>query len=78
MSHRKAPPVRHDAPGMRGQRARTTEGTHRQTRKDTHAVTIEERYHLDLGVRDDKHLGRILKDEGVGSLSELLRKKREE
>jgi hypothetical protein len=61
---------------MVGQRARTKPGPLRRKRADTHAGTIEELYHLDLGVRSDKHLGTILKDEGVESLSELIEKKR--
>jgi len=60
---------------MRGERARTDEGTMRRKRSDTHAGTIEQQYHVDLGVRSDKQLGNILKDEGVSSLNELLRKK---
>ena len=76
MSHKKVPVVRNDDPGMKGQRARTEEGTLRRKRSDTHAGTIEELYHVDLGVRSDKKLGNVLKDEGVGSLSELLEKKR--
>lgn len=78
MPHKKAPPVTHDDPSMTGQRARTSEGTLRRKRGDTHAGTIEEQYHIDLGVRSDKHLENVLKDEGVGSLGELLRKKRGE
>jgi hypothetical protein len=61
---------------MAGERARTEEGTLRRKRSDTHAGTIEAMYDIDLGVRSDKTLGNILKDEGVESLSELLRKKR--
>lgn len=76
MSHRKSPPVRNDDPQMRGERGRTDEGTLRRKRSDTHAGTIEDQYHVDLGVRSDKKLGNVLKDEGVDSLSELLRKKR--
>lgn len=76
MAHEKAPSVRHDAPRMKGERARTDEGTLRRKRSDTHAGTIEELYHVDLGVRSDKKLGSVLKDEGVSSLSELLEKKR--
>ena len=77
MPNRKAPPVHHDDPSMAGERARTEEGTLRRKRSDTHAGTIEEMYDIDLGVRSDKTLGNILKDEGVNSLSELLRKKRD-
>lgn len=76
MSHRKAPPVRHDAPGMTGQRGRNHPGPLRRKRSDTTANIIEQQYHVDLGVRGDKRLGNILKDERVDSLSELLRKKR--
>lgn len=77
MSHRKTPPVRNDDPSMTGERSRTDDGTLRRKRSDTHAGTIEDLYHVDLGVRSDKELGNVLKDEGVDSLSELLRKKRE-
>lgn len=75
MSHRKAPAVLHDAPGMRGERARNQDGTLRQKRGDTHAGTIEELYHVDLGVRSDKKLENVLRDEGVASLNDLLEKK---
>jgi len=74
MSHRKAPSVRNDDPSMSGERGRTDEGTLRRKRSDTQAGTIEEMYHVDLGVRSDKQLGNVLRDEGVESLSELLRK----
>lgn len=76
MPHRKAPPVRHDAPGMKGQRTRTEAGPLRRKRGDTLARTIEEQYHVDLGVRSDKKLSNVLKDEGVNSLDDLLKKKR--
>jgi len=61
---------------MAGQRARTEEGTLRRKRGDTHAGTIEQLYGVKLDVRSDKKLENVLKDEGVNSLSELLRKKR--
>jgi hypothetical protein len=76
MPHRKAPPVRRDAPVMKGERARTEAGPLRQKRGDTKARTIEEQYHVNLGVRGDKKLSKILKDERVQSLNELLKKKR--
>jgi hypothetical protein len=75
MAHRHAPPVKHDAPGMTGQRSRNDDGQLRQKRGDTHAQTIEEQYGVNLGVRGDKHLGNILKDERVESLDQLLEKK---
>jgi len=61
---------------MIGERARTEGGTLRRKRGDTLARTIEEQYHVDLGVRSDKRLDSILRDEGVDSLSALLTKKR--
>ena len=76
MAHRKAPPVRHDAPGMKGQRARTEAGKLREKRGDTQAKTIEGLYHVDLGVRGDKQLKNILRDENVDSLNDLIEKKR--
>jgi hypothetical protein len=76
MSHRHAPPVRHDAPGMTGPRSRNEGGELRQKRGDTHAGTIEELYHVDLGVRSDKQLKNILRDEHVASLNDLVHKKR--
>ena len=78
MSHKKAPPVRHDASGMRGERARTEKGTLRRKREDTLAGTLESLYHINLGVRSDKKLGNILRDEGVDSLSQLIANKRSE
>ncbi len=42
MSNRKAPPVRHDDPGMTGQRARDLTGELRQKRGDTLIRTVEE------------------------------------
>lgn len=76
MAHRKAPRVRHDAPGMKGQRGRTEGGALRQKRGDTRAHTIEELYHVDLGVRGDKKLSNVLKDEKGDSLRDLIKKKR--
>lgn len=76
MSHRKAPSVRHDAPGMKGPRSRNDSGELRRKRGDTHAGTIEQQYHIDLAVRSDKRLDNVLRDEGVNSLNDLIEKKR--
>ena len=78
MATRKAPPVRHDAPGMKGQRARNQDGELRQKRGDTQAGTIEKEYGVDLGVRSDKKLENVLKDQGVASLNDLIKKVRKE
>ena len=57
------------------------------THKHLHATTTDSlawkcldrvdtvQYNVDLGCRSDKHLGTVLKDEGVSSLDELLEKK---
>ena len=76
MPHKKVPPVRHDEPSMRGQRARTAEGTLREKRGDTHVGTIENLYHVDFGVRSDMRLDTLKQQEGVKTLSELLDKQR--
>lgn len=61
-----------DAPGMRGDRARTADGTLRQKRGDTHVGTIEEQYGRDFGVRSDMHLSTYLEREGIASLNDLV------
>jgi hypothetical protein len=61
--------VARDDPKMRGQRARTVEGTLRRKRGDTRADTIERTYGIDLGVRGDKKLSKVLKDERVTTLT---------
>ena len=61
-----------DAPGMRGIRARTSDGTLRQKRSDTHIGTIEEIYKVDLDVRSDMHLGTFLKRHRINSLNDLI------
>lgn len=76
MSHKKAPFVRHDAPGMKGPRSRNESGELRRKRGDTHAGTIEKQYHVDLGVRPDMRLENVLKRKGVTSLNDLIQKKR--
>jgi len=74
MPHKKAPPVRHDAPRMKGQRARTRAGSLREKRGDTLVKTIEGQYHIDFGVRGDMHLDTLLKEQDAKSLAELLKK----
>lgn len=44
----------------------------RAKRSDTKAGTIEKQYGVDLGVRSDKKLGNLLKDQGYSSLTKLL------
>jgi hypothetical protein len=61
-----------DAPGMRGYRSRTAAGPLREKRGDTHIGTIEKKYNLDLGVRDDMHLVTYLRRRRLGSLKDLI------
>ena len=65
-----------DAPGMKGDRARTKKGPLRKKRGDTTAGQIEKKYGIEIPGRSDKHLKNVLKDEHVTSLSKLVKKKR--
>lgn len=72
MSHRKAPPVRHDAPGMKGPRGRNEGGELRQKRGDTLISTLEEQYHVDFGVRGDMKLETLRQKLGATSIEDLI------
>ena len=72
MSHRKAPPVGHDAPGMRGPRGRNDNGQLRQKRGDTFVGTIEDEYHVDFGVRSDMKLDTLRERLGTTSIEDLI------
>ena len=61
-----------DAPGMRGYRSRNEDGELRQKRGDTHIGTIEKQYGCDFDVRSDMHLSKLLEQEGVASLNDLI------
>ena len=63
-----------DAPGMRGNRARTSKGALREKRGDTRVDTIEKKYKIDLDMRGDAHLETALKRYNVNSLHELIDK----
>ncbi len=64
--------VKHDAPGMRGQRSRNKDGQLREKRGDTHIGTIEEKYKRDFGVRSDMKLDSFLKKNNLESLNDLI------
>jgi len=64
--------VKHDAPGMRGQRSRNQDGQLRDKRDDTYMGTIEKNYNRDFGVRSDMQLGNFLKENNVASLNDLI------
>lgn len=74
MTHKKAPPVVHDDPSMKGERARDETGPLRRKRGDTRVDTIEEMYGKDFGVRGDMRLDTLLEQKGADSLSELLKR----
>lgn len=61
-----------DAPGMRGTRSRTEDGTLREKRGDTHMGTIEKKHGRDFGVRSDMHLDTYLKENNLNSLNDLM------
>jgi hypothetical protein len=63
-----------DAPGMRGERARTKTGKLREKRGDTRADTIEKKYGIDTGMRGDAHLDTVLERHKVDSLHDLVEK----
>jgi len=76
MSHRRAPPVRHNAPGMKGPRSRNITGELRQKRGDTLVGTIEDQYGVDLGVRSDMKLERLRRKLGEDEIEKLIKKGR--
>jgi len=74
MVNRKSPPVRHDAPGMKGPRSRNEDGELRQKRGDTHVGTIEEQYGVNFGVRSDMKLDTLRERLGATSIDDLIDK----
>ena len=64
-----------DAPGMKGNRSRTLDGTLREKRGDTFVGTIEKQYNKDFGVRSDMHLDTLLDKKKVDSLNDLINSK---
>ncbi len=64
-----------DAPGMRGERSRNSDGELRRKRGDTHVSTIEDQYKRDFGVRSDMELETLLRERGASSLNDLLHDK---
>jgi hypothetical protein len=61
-----------DAPGMRGYRSGNKDGELRQKPGETHIGTIEKQYGRDFDVRSDMHLSKLLEQEGVASLNDLI------
>lgn len=75
MPKESVPPVRNDAPGMRGPRARTESGPLRQVRSDKLVGTIERQYNVDFGVRSDMKLGTLRSIVGSSDMKSLLKHK---
>lgn len=67
---------KNDAPGMKGDRSRTSTGLLREKRGDTHMGTIENKYGLNLNVRSDMHLDTYLESKNLGSLNDLINGKK--
>ncbi len=63
---------KNDAPGMKGNRSRNSDGQLRNKRDDTHMCTIENQYNRDFGVRSDMELGNFLKEKNINSLNDLI------
>ena len=61
-----------DAQGMKGNRSRNQDGQLRDKRDDAHVGTVEKQYGIELGVRDDMHLGNFLKQKRIKSLNDLI------
>ena len=73
MPHKSIPPVKHDAPGMRGQRGRDETGPLRQVRSDKLVGTIEAEYGVDFGVRSDMKLATLRAELCTTDMKDLLR-----
>jgi hypothetical protein len=72
MGSKKIPPVKHDAPNMKGPRARNDDGELRQVRGDKLVSTIEAEYDVDLGVRGDMRLDTLRERLGVTDMKDIL------
>lgn len=63
-----------NAQDMPGHAARTQRGSLRRIRGDTQIGTLEKRYGIDLGVREDMRWDTFKQEKKVGSVQEALRK----
>ena len=70
---KKIPPVKHDAPGMRGERGRNESGPLREVRGDKQVGTIEAEYGVDFHVRSNMRLDTLRERLGVDSMKQLLK-----
>lgn len=58
-------------------RSRDENGEWRRKRGDTNVRTIEQKYHVDFGVRGDMHLETLRDRTGLTSIDDLVRHARE-
>ncbi|MFA5838939.1 MAG: hypothetical protein WC849_03310 [Candidatus Paceibacterota bacterium] len=63
-----------NAQNMPGHAARTHGGRLRKIRGDTEIKTLEKRYNVDLGVRDDMRWDTFKKEKGIESVKDALEK----
>ncbi len=70
---KKIPAVKHDAPGMRGERGRNEGGPLREVRGDKQVGTIEAEYGVNFHVRSDMRLDTLRERLGVESMKDLLK-----
>lgn len=66
-----------NAQNMPGHAARNQGGQLRRIRSDTHMETLEERYGVDFGVRDDMEWGTFREQANVNSVREALKRLRQ-
>lgn len=66
-----------NAQNMPGHAARIQRGQLRRIRNDTQIDTLEKRYGVDFGVRDDMEWGTFKEKTGVNSVSDALKKVRQ-
>lgn len=67
--------VKHDAPGMKGERGRNpSSGRLRQKRGDTRARSLEKEYGVDLKVPGNTRLDTMRKKTGVTDVADVIKK----
>ena len=60
-----------------GHAARTQQGRLRKIREDTQMGTLEQRYHVDLGVRSDMEWGTFKEKFDINSVKDALEKNKD-
>jgi len=65
---------KNDDPDMKGCRSRNENGSMRKVRSDKTVGHLEKQYDVETGRRSDMELGNLMKEMGVKSQSQLLKK----